>query len=629
VLQAATSGATPTWTTTPTLTGTNFSGIPNSALTGSGAITVTGGTGLGVTGSPVALGGTLSLSNTGVTSIAGTANQITASVSTGPVTLSLPTTITGLSSVTSTTFVGALTGAASSNLLLTGGSMTGTITMDGTHTVTGLPTPTASSDATPKSYVDSLVSGLEWKASAAVATTANITLSGLQAIDGYTTLANDRVLVKNQTTQSQNGIYVAASGAWTRSTDADVSAELNNATLYITNGTLNTDTGWTQTTINPTIGTSNIVFVQFSGSGTYVAGTGLQLIGNTFSNTGVLNITTSSGLSTNTSATGAVSITNTGVTSNVAGTNISVSAATGPVTISTSATPSFTTVASTVSTGTAPFTVTSTTPVTNLSVGGSAGSVVNALTVNNGGTGAASGSTFNGSAAVTISYNSVGASPLAGSTSLTTTGTVATGTWSGLFGAVSGANLTSLTAANLTGTIPSTVLGNSTVFIGTTSVALNRASGALILTGITSIDGSAATAGTVTTAAQPAITSVGTLTSLTVSGAINTGTLGQVNSATLTTAATTAGQVVASVAIATFRSATYMISITSGAAYHYTEVRMMHDGTNVYMDETDTMLSGASLATFTADISGGLMRLLTTPTNAVTVYKTVFTAIAV
>jgi len=84
-------------------------------------------------------------------------------------------------------------------------------------------------------------------------------------------------------------------------------------------------------------------------------------------------------------------------------------------------------------------------------------------------------------------------SPIAGSSSLTTTGTITTGTWSGLFGAVSGANLTNLTAGNLTGTIPSTVLGNSTHYIGTTSIALNRASASQSLTGV-SIDGNAATA---------------------------------------------------------------------------------------------------------------------------------------
>ena len=83
------------------------------------------------------------------------------------------------------------------------------------------------------------------------------------------------------------------------------------------------------------------------------------------------------------------------------------------------------------------------------------------------------------------------------SSSLTSVGTVTTGTWSGLFGAVSGANLTSLTAGNLTGTIPSAVLGNSTIYIGTTSVALNRSSVDLALTGISSITLSGSTSGTV------------------------------------------------------------------------------------------------------------------------------------
>jgi len=96
-------------------------------------------------------------------------------------------------------------------------------------------------------------------------------------------------------------------------------------------------------------------------------------------------------------------------------------------------------------------------PTLNQNTTGSAGSVTNAVTFNNVGAGAASGTTYNGSAAQTISYNTLGASPLAGSSSLTTTGTVTSGTWSGLFGAVSGANLTSLTAGNLIGTIPSSV----------------------------------------------------------------------------------------------------------------------------------------------------------------------------
>ena len=88
-------------------------------------------------------------------------------------------------------------------------------------------------------------------------------------------------------------------------------------------------------------------------------------------------------------------------------------------------------------------------------------------------------------------------SPLAGSSSLTTTGTVTSGTWSASFGAVSGANLTGLTAGNLSGTIPSGVLGNSTHYVGTTAITLNRGSASQTLTGV-SIDGNAATATTAT-----------------------------------------------------------------------------------------------------------------------------------
>ena len=137
-------------------------------------------------------------------------------------------------------------------------------------------------------------------------------------------------------------------------------------------------------------------------------------------------------------------------------------------------------------------------PTLNQNTTGSAGSVANALTMNNSGAGAASGSTFNGSAAQTISYNTIGASPLAGSSSLTTTGTVTSGTWSASFGAVSGANLTNLTAGNLSGTIPSAVLGNSTHYVGTTAIALNRASANQGLTGITSIAMPGGTSGTIT-----------------------------------------------------------------------------------------------------------------------------------
>lgn len=104
---------------------------------------------------------------------------------------------------------------------------------------------------------------------------------------------------------------------------------------------------------------------------------------------------------------------------------------------------------------------------------------------------------------------------------------------------------------------------------------------------------------------------------------------GILRSATLTTSATTANQVADSIAIATYRSVKYQISITSGSAYHMTEVSIIHDGTDAYITEYGTILTGVSLASFDADISGGNLRLLTTPANASTVYKIVATAINV
>ena len=104
---------------------------------------------------------------------------------------------------------------------------------------------------------------------------------------------------------------------------------------------------------------------------------------------------------------------------------------------------------------------------------------------------------------------------------------------------------------------------------------------------------------------------------------------GILRSVTLTTSATTADQVLDSIAVATYRSVKYQISITSGSAYHMTEVSVIHDGTGAFITEYGTVLTGASLASFDADISGGNLRLLTTPVNAVTVYKVMATTINV
>lgn len=139
-----------------------------------------------------------------------------------------------------------------------------------------------------KTYVDNLLTGLQWKTAVVAATTTNGALATAyengDTIDGVTLTAGDRILLKNQTTQTENGIYiVAASGAPSRSTDADTDAELVNATVFVRSGTVNADTQWTCTNDTITLGSTNIVFAQVSGAGTYSAETGLTLTANSFS----------------------------------------------------------------------------------------------------------------------------------------------------------------------------------------------------------------------------------------------------------------------------------------------------------------------------------------------------------
>ena len=167
---------------------------------------------------------------------------------------------------------------------------TGVFTSISTTTGQISTTPSANTDIANKFYVDTVAQGLGPKAACQVATTANITLSGLQTIDGYTTVAGDRVLVKNQTSSANNGIYIASSGSWSRSADMDVWSEVPGAYTVILNGSSNINTGWVCTaSTSGTINVTAMPWVQFSNVNTYTAGTGLTLASNQFSitNTGV------------------------------------------------------------------------------------------------------------------------------------------------------------------------------------------------------------------------------------------------------------------------------------------------------------------------------------------------------
>ena len=154
--------------------------------------------------------------------------------------------------------------------------------------LTNLADPVNAQDAATKIYVDNVAQGLDTKASVLAASTVaggNVTLSGAQTVDGISTGNGQRILIKNQTAPAENGIYVSNSGgAWARSADANTWDELISAYVFVETGSTQADSGWV-CTVNAggTLGVTAVTWTQFSGAGTYTAGTGLTLTGNEFS----------------------------------------------------------------------------------------------------------------------------------------------------------------------------------------------------------------------------------------------------------------------------------------------------------------------------------------------------------
>ncbi|MDQ3782108.1 MAG: hypothetical protein M3349_04120 [Actinomycetota bacterium] len=187
--------------------------------------------------------------------------------------------------------------------------------------ITGLADPVAAQDAATKAYVDATRQGLDIKDSVRVASTASVTVASPGAsIDGVSLTAGDRVLLKNQTTGAENGIYIwnGAAVPMTRSLDADTSAEVTPGMFTFVEEGTQADTGWVLTTNAPiTLGTTALAFTQFSGSADLVAGAGLTKTGNTLDVVGTANRITvaADSIDISTSYVGQTSITTTGTIS--------------------------------------------------------------------------------------------------------------------------------------------------------------------------------------------------------------------------------------------------------------------------------------------------------------------------
>jgi len=153
-----------------------------------------------------------------------------------------------------------------------------------TNPVSGV-TPTADAHFATKGYTDGVSQGLDIKEAVKVASTGNLTLSGTQTIDGVAVSADERVLIKNQSTATENGLYLCKASAWARTDDLAAGADASSVFVFVDQGTVNADNGFVCSSNkgSAVVGTNNLAFTQFSGAGQVSAGDGLDKSGNTLS----------------------------------------------------------------------------------------------------------------------------------------------------------------------------------------------------------------------------------------------------------------------------------------------------------------------------------------------------------
>lgn len=451
-------------------------------------------------------------------------------------------------------------------------TFTGTVTLPGD--------PTLALHAATKQYVDNAAAGLNAHSAVVAATTANLTAtysngtSGVGAtltnsgtlaaftIDGQTPVLNDRVLVKNQTTTLQNGIYTittlgTGAVAWvlTRAEDQNTTPEMGAGDLvYVSAGTANGTTLWVQTAKVTAIGTDAVTWSQFSGASAATAGAGLVQNGNAYDVGGTSNRITINADSIDIASTyvGQTSITTLG----------------------------------TIGTGTWQ------------------GSLIGATY---GGTGVNNGSntiTLGGNISTAAAFTTSGANAL----TLTTTGAT---------------NVTLPTS----GTLLTTAGSGSSLTFGT---------GTLSLAGNVTHSGSFTQTFTATGTTSVTLPTSGTLATLagaeTLTNKVSVGlTNGQISSSTVTCATAGTGYTLDTFAVASFTSAKYMVQGTSGNERELTELLVTVNAADVHIAEYGNVMTSGDLFTITATLAAGTVTITVTPTtgNGGLVAKAMRTVIAV